>query len=440
MELGFPHLVLLLFMALTFLGGLVWGPEKVIPRAFVLALFLLPPGVTLSIPGPIPALDKMGAVSFPALLLLLVSGKQVVRLRWNLCDTLGALFVLSLVFASLAAGKGAYATGSRLISILVQFFVPYLAGRVWLGEEEDLEDWLPFFFALAAFYILPMAAEFFRGPFLAHVVYGLPQGPTPGRFGFFRPRVFFYTPLFLGAVMTLVFGLSLAWRAKLRETGEDETSWLPLQIPLFFLAVLMSLSRGPVLGMVIMLGFFYLFRERAWIPSSLLGLAGVVLFLWMVLGGNGWRVSSFLGLQGGDLSQSLAYRFLEVDTYSPFVRRALWLGWGNPIPRDAWVPIIDGTLLLVVMEGGLVAMGLYVAWIVSMIKRSVSLEGDPFALRPLLGGMLAAQTGWLLFSAWGDAFITPFHLFLAGALVSRETGFFYREDAFPGEDEVRTGP
>ncbi|HHI68961.1 MAG TPA: hypothetical protein ENJ97_06515, partial [Planctomycetes bacterium] len=286
MELGFPQLILLLFMALTFLGGLVWGPEKVIPRAFVLALFFLPPGITLLIPGPIPALDKMGAVSFPALLLLLGSGRQVVRLRWNLCDTLGALFVLSLVFSSLVAGKGVYATGSRLVSLLVQYFVPYLAGRIWLGEEEDLEDWLPFFLALAAFYVLPMAAEFFRGPFLARVVYGLPQGPTQGRFGFFRPRVFFYTPLFLGAVMTLIFGLSLAWRSRLRERGEDEASWLPLQIPLFFLAVLMSLSRGPILGTAIMLGFFYLFRERDWIPSSLLGLAGVALFLWMVLGGN----------------------------------------------------------------------------------------------------------------------------------------------------------
>ncbi len=435
MELGFPQQVLLAFMALTFLGGLVWGPGKVIPRAFVLALFLLPPGVSLTIPGPIPALDKMGAVSFPALLLLIVSGRQLVRLRWNLCDTLGALFVLSLVVSSLAAGKGFYPSGSRLVYLLVQYFVPYLAGRVWLGEEEDLEDWLPFFFALASFYVLPMLAEFFRGPFLAKLVYGLDQGITGiARFGFFRPPVFFYTPLALGALMTLTFGLSLAWRIRQRETGGDESSWLPLQIPLFFLAVLLSLSRGPVLGMVLMLGFFFLFRERAWLPSGLLGLAGVILFVWMVWGGNAWRVSSFLGLEGGDLSKSLAYRFLEVDTYSPFVRQAPWLGWGHPIPRDAWVSIIDGTLLLLVMEGGFLALGLYTAWILSIIKRASSPEEHPFSLRPLLGTMLAAQTGWLLFTSWGDAFITPFHLFLAGALVSRETlRPFPEEREFPGE-------
>ena len=429
-------------MALTFLGGLVWGPERVIPRAFVLALFFLPPGVTLVIPGPIPALDKMGAVSFPALLLLIVSGRQLVRLRWNLCDTLGALFILSMVGANLAAGKGAYAAGSRLIDILVLFFVPYMAGRVWLGEEEDLEEWLPFFFAVATFYVFPMLAEFFRGPFLAHAVYGLPEGSKVPRFGFFRPSVFFYTPLFLGALMTLALGLALALRIRQREKGGAESSWLPLQILLLASAVLLSLSRGPVMGAVLMLLFFYVFRERVWIPSGILGAAGVVLFLWMVLGGNAWKVSSFLGLQGGDLAQTLAYRFQEVDAYSPFVRRSLWMGWGNPIPRDLWIPIIDGTFLLVIMEGGLFALGLYAAWILSLIKRAPVVEGNAWAVRPLLGAMFAAQTGWLLFTAWGDAFITPFHLFLAGALVSRETGRESWEDVYLEEEEAdfRTGP
>ncbi len=420
MELGFPHLVLLAFMALTFLSGLVWGPEKVIPRAFVLALFFLPPGVTLTIPGPIPALDKMGTVSFPALLLLLVSGRQLVRLQWNLCDTLGSLFILALVAANLAAGKGAYATGSRLVSILVQYLVPYLAGRVWLGEEEEVEDWLPFFFAVATFYVFLMAAEFFLGPFFSHALYGLPREVSPPRFGFYRPMVFFYTPLFLGALMTLTLGLAVAFRIHQKETGRDESSWLPLQIPLFALAVLFSLSRGPILGAFLMLGFFFFFREKTWIPSGALGLAGVVLFLWMVLGGNAWKVSSFLGLEGGELSQTLAYRFQEVDAYASFVQARLWLGWGNPIPRDSWIPIIDGTLLLVIMEGGLLSLGAYTSWILSLIKRAPSLEDHPFASRPLLGAMLAGQTGWLLFTSWGDAFITPFHLFLAGALVSRE--------------------
>ncbi len=116
----------------------------------------------------------------------------------------------------------------------------------------------------------------------------------------------------------------------------------------------------------------------------------------------------------------MAYRFQEVDAYASFVQARLWLGWGNPIPRDSWIPIIDGTLLLVIMEGGLLSLGAYTSWILSLIKRAPSLEDHPFASRPLLGAMLAGQTGWLLFTSWGDAFITPFHLFLAGALVSRE--------------------
>ena len=419
MEFGIPQAVLLVFMSLTLVSGIVLGPEKVIPKALVLALFFLPPYSSLVIPGPIPEISKLGTVCYPALVLFLVSGKQFKKIRWNFIDLMAAIFLGSLVFSNFAAGKSLYSIGSRTLSLLTEYLVPYFAGRIWLGERKRLLDWAKFLFMVALLYVPMMAMEFPLSPFWANSVYRLDTVYVQSyRYGFFRPFVFFYTTLELGAYLGLVLGLAVGYKIWLKRERKPVPLILNLQILAYVFGIMLTMSRGPIIGAIIILGGFFVFHKRSWMFSWLLGVFGVCLFLWMVFNASAWKVGDFLSLGSGEMESTLAYRLMEVDVYSAFVTQRPILGWGVPFPRDFWVPIIDGLLLILIMEGGVLGMGSYVIWLLSMIKRIVGKWKDKVQVETLFGTMLGLQLGWLLFSAWGDAFISPFHLFLCGSIVT----------------------
>mgnify|MGYP006295666443 CR=1 FL=1 len=431
MEIGLQELVLLLYMSGTLLSGLVLRPDRIIPRAYVLAIFFLPSQAVLDIPGPIPPLDKLGAVSFPALLLLIAAKRDLRGLRWKASDRLAVAFLGMIVAANLAAGNKPYAVAARSLDLLVTFTMPYLAGRLWARKPDQLVKLTRFIITVGFLYVPFMVIEFRLAPQFARLIYDSQVSfAQSARYGFFRPFMFFRHALDLGHTMTLVLGFAIAYRIWLsgrRNRGEKPPS---ITIAALLLAVLLSMSRGPVMGAILIICGYHFFRRHAWRLGWFLGISGMLLFTWMVWTASAHQVVDLLGLGGDARAQSLAYRFAQIDAYSPLFHHRPYLGHGHPIPRNYWYPIIDGTMLLLAMEAGLLCLGLFTAWVLAICRQGMGAWERRPGLGAITGAFFAIQVGWLLFSAWGDSFLSSFHFFLGGALVSQAK---YRvKDYLPG--------
>lgn len=411
-------LYLILVFATTLWGGMVVGPNRIVPFLIFVQTMLLPSGVVWTLPG-VPDLDKVTAVTLPSIVLIAVTGRdrwRQYRTAWP--DVLLYLFVI-WAFFSVLLNNGLYSAVSRLLQLAVAMLVPYIAGRLYLRTSEDLFVFVKAIAPLVIVYAVLMAVEARVAPFFSESLFGV-WAPAFSRLGLYRPVMLASGALELGHYMTLttvlLIGAGRGWR------GRDEPVPRLLSIATWAagLAACLSLSRGPVLGLLLALVPPIFLRNTRWLGAAF-GILGLAFFLWMLTPEvTGAQLAGMLGNdvnEEGSYSQTIGYRFLQIDAFEPLVRQQPILGWGESFSRTGEIQIIDGILLIYTLfygyPGACLIMAFWTA-VAFYIGRAAFRGNSPFAH---IGQMLAPVIGWLAFSAWGDSFLREPHLLVMSAVV-----------------------
>lgn len=411
-------LVLFLVFAATLWGGVIVGPDRLVPFLIFTSTLLLP-AVSYDLPS-LPDIDKITAVTMPTMLLFLMTSRE----RWSLYRSAWPDLFLYLFVAwatmSVLINQGAYPALSRLVLLSATLVVPYVAGRLYLSTTDDLTILVRAVAPIVVVYLGIMAVEARTGPILGPMLFGVWQDAY-SRAGIYRPVGLAYGSLELGHYMVLV-AIVFAGTHRGR-TGLDLSTprLLGWGTGAAILGALMSVSRGPITGLA--LGFLppMVLRNTRGL-GVILGLIGIGVYLWMLSpNGSGMAIAEALGSPAtseiGSAQQTLAYRFMQIDAFKPLVEQKPLFGHGESWTRTGDILIIDGILLIYTLGYGYVGMLLMCAfWLATILfmGRSAVRGNSPFAH---IGHMLAPVIGWLTFSAWGDSFLRQPHLLIMGAVI-----------------------
>lgn len=418
-------LYLILVFAATLWGGLVVGPNRIVPFLIFVQTILLPAGVVWTLPG-VPDLDKVTAVTLPALLLMALTKRE----RWLAYRTAWPEWFLFLfvawAFFSVLLNNGIYPALARLMLLTATMLVPYIAGRLYLRTSEDLFAFVKAILPLVIVYAVVMAIEARTAPFVSDTLFGI-SAPAQERVGLYRPVVLASGALELGHYMAMTTALLLGAGRGWRALGRPVPGLLGLGTWAAAIAACLSLSRGPIVGLALVLLAPLLGRNSRWF-SVTLGIAGLAFFLWM-MGPNitGTEVARMLGVADADegsYTQTVGFRFLQIDAFEPLVNQRPVLGWGETFVRGGEIMIIDGILLILALLYGYPGVCLIVAfWVaVSFYVGRAAYRGNSSYAH--IGMRLAPVIGWLTLTAWGDSFLREPHLLLMGAVV----GGMYAEE------------
>ena len=198
--LGWIPVCLLLFMALP--------PRRAVVVAVVGGWLLLPP-TGIGLPG-LPDYDKvMATMAGISLATLIFQPNRLIAFRPRWFDLPALLWCLCATISSLANDLGLYDGLSAAFSSFDPWGLPYLIGRLYLGDREGMRE-LAIGIAIGGIIlVLPCLFEMRMSPILQSKVYGI--GRYEGtRFGSWRPFVFFSTGLELGMWMT-ASSLAAVW-------------------------------------------------------------------------------------------------------------------------------------------------------------------------------------------------------------------------------------
>ena len=411
----FAVLVLFATMGFTLWGGLMLGPRRIVPMLLIVGPLFLPALDKFDLPG-LPALDRLTVVALPAFVLLIVTPRSCwKRFRLVLPD----VFLLSYVAWTAictTVNQGPYAGGAMGFRQAITLMVPYFAGRLYLQDKEDIIALAKVLMPIVLVYIGLMAFEARMYPHFQEWVYGR-EVMGLGRLGLFRPVVFAGNALELGHLMTLIAIVLIAVYRCGGATRAACGRFLVPGIAAACVGVLLSLSRGPIVGLLAGLATPMIFR-RTGLVSCIGAVGGLLFFLWMLSpGGSGVLAGLSLASDQSESGQNLLFRFLQVESYKPMIEASPIFGYGETWDRE-FMTIIDGELLLTALGFGYPGAALLsLFWLscVWMLGQRVFPRKGTFQH---LGAHLAPVLGWLVFTSWGDSFLRAPHYVLMGGAIA----------------------
>ena len=304
---------LLLTLVVVFWGGCMKNPNRLLPAAVLLAPLFLPPWRAIPLPGW--ELEKVSAVSMPALFLLpLISGRRWRELRFYLPDLFLLLF-LGWSVTACAFNLTAYSGLYRGVWLMMQMIVPWLVGRLCLTRSEDLRALVATIWWVPVVYCAMAWTEALKGPTFAAVIYG-ESGPQMPRGLLFRPPVFTLHSLEMGNFIGL-FALLLGGALKCGFLADDPV--LQRRVRLGFwsaiLCVGVTLSRGPLTALALGVVIPIFVRNLALLYTTLAA-GGITLFFWMMSPyGSGIEVGALVAGGDSQLAVNLFYRFQQIDIF-----------------------------------------------------------------------------------------------------------------------------
>ena len=196
----FAYLALLGWIPLGITMFAVVPARKAVAFIVVGGLLILPP-YTLDISG-LPDYSRIMAASISVILgTVIFAPDRFLNFRPRWFDLPMLAWCFSSMASSLYNGLGVYDGLAATLSQVLTWGLPYLIGRIYFGNPEDLR-----YFAVAVVigglaYVLPCLYEVRMSPKLMKDIYGISQLGAI-RFGGCRPTVFFWTGLELGMWMT----------------------------------------------------------------------------------------------------------------------------------------------------------------------------------------------------------------------------------------------
>ena len=427
---GWIPLVLCLFMVLP--------PRRAAAVSIVGAWLLLPP-YSIAFPG-LPDYSKETAATFGALLATAIFCPQRIlafRPRWFDLPMVG--WLLSPIASSLDNGLGLYDGLSGSLIVIVGWGFPYLLGRLYFSDFEGLRELTLAIVIGGLAYIPPCFFEFRMSAKLLPAIYGF-GGIGGVRYGVWRARVFFWTPLECGMWMAAA-ALTAWWLWRcglLRRIGSIRFG--PGLLALMIATAFLCGSVGAIillLGGVVILWASTRFRTRL--------LLGTLALFGPIYAGvripNLWSGQQVVQLAttwiGKDRGESLAYRLQnEVVLIAKALERPIW-GWGGwgrftvyglydesgvfhpePDKLEHQVPY-DGMWLVVFGTQGIVGLILWhlvleLPPLLFVLRFPVHLWSHPRVAPASLG---AALVGLYMIDCTSNGYLNVIYVALAGGLI-----------------------
>jgi O-antigen ligase len=361
--------------------------------------------------------------------LLLDSGRwRRLRPRW--LDLAVVLWCAAPFAASLTNGLGAWDGTQASFEIVASWALPYLLGRVYLGDASGIGE-LALGLVLAALAYVPLCLwEIRMSPQLHGVLYGFSTIGFFGqavRFGGYRPNVFLSHGLMLAMFMaTSTLVAWWLWRTRaVRAVRGVPLGWIVL---LLLVTTVLSKSTGAILLLAIGLAVL---EATRW-PGASVVVAALLLLAPAFCGARlaGWTEANLVSLAeryiNAERAQSLAYR---VNQENALVAKALqkpWFGWGrwgrariyDEDGRD--VSVTDSLWVLALGSSGVVGLvGLGAVLLLpglALLRRSGARRwADP---RLAAAAGLAVALALAAIDSVLNAMVTPLFPAISGALVS----------------------
>ena len=304
-------------------------PRRAVVVSVIGAWLLLPPAA-IPLSG-LPDYDKMMAATVGILLgTLIFQPNRLLEFRPRWFDLPMLCWCIAPLISSLQNGLGLYDGLSGSLLCIVQWTLPYLIGRLYLGGPEDLRELTIGIIFGGIAYVPAILLELRLSPFLKGLVYGMYQWEG-ARYGAYRPIVFLTTGLELGMWMTAV-SLTAVWIWRcgaLKQIGA--LSFGSLVLPALLVVTVLCRSGG---ALILLLGGLFLLWSCTRFNSKLpfYALLLIAPAYYSVRVPNFWSGENLVNMiekLDATRAESLGYRFYcENLLIQKAMQQPLW-GWGG---------------------------------------------------------------------------------------------------------------
>lgn len=329
---GLVPLFLILWVPIVFAMYLLMPQRRAAMLAFVFGWLFLPVG-GIDLTG-LPPLDKLSVTSVAVVLAAVVlDSGRLMRFRPSWWDVPMLVWCVSPFVTSVVNGLGPYDGLANVLAHSVVWGLPYLLGRLYITDRDDVLDLARIVFIGGLVYVPLCLLEMRLSPQLHNWLYGYHPGGFihTRRSGGFKPMVFLPGGLAVGIWMASasVVALVLWWSGAMRRLwGLPIGLWA---LPLWVTAVLCK-SAGATLLMLAAGGLLMatsLLRTRVFLIAAIVTVPSylVVRLAWDWQAENVVEaVSSWIS---PDRAESLQVR---IDNESMVVNEKAgrpWFGWGG---------------------------------------------------------------------------------------------------------------
>ena len=422
--------VLFLFLVFGPLIMTIFRGVKGVMATIVFGWLFLPPVRGIDLPG-LPMFTKEYAVAYALLLGLLISNSSgLMKFKPKLIDLPILVYILAPFPTSITNGLGVYDGMSGAYSNVFLFGVPYLLGRIYIRNPNDVKT-VAIWFVLAGLFAVPMALwESRMSPQLNNQIYGYRASAflMTARLGGYRPMLFMRHGLEVG----LWFATSGAVAMWLWITASKQIKIFNLPISLFAAIVLVTNILSRSLGAIILLAGTTATGIFVRTTGFRLALVALVLTPSIYLGArisNVWSPDLILEViesYDPERASSLQARVAQEVSFSQHALKKPLFGWGGygrnrPVDaEDGSGRTVDGLTTIIFGVYGFVGLISFLAMTalpsLLMIYRIKGRAITSALWAPAVGIML----GLSIFSIdmMLNSFYTPLHIIGIGVIAS----------------------
>jgi tetratricopeptide (TPR) repeat protein len=318
------------------------------------AWLFLPPKVALSIPG-LPDYTKFTAATVGILIATLIfESSRLLNFRFRWFDVPMILWSLCPILSSVYNELGLYDGLSAAFGQTTIWFLPYLVGRLYFVDVEDMRD-LALGMVIGGLCLVPLCLfELRMSPVLLSMIYGF--GTFGGmRYGGYRPHVFFASSLEAGLWMNAV--TLVAWW--LWRTGQFKRlgnfAGALIVATLLVIAIACKTTGATLLILAGMTALWISWRTKTkWAMWGLLCLAPTYYAIRISDVWSGTQaVELARALLNDERAQSLEFRLDNEDVLIAKAMQHPYFGWGgwdrNSVYNDMGrrITVTDGMWIIV---------------------------------------------------------------------------------------------
>ena len=390
----------------------------------LLCFFNVPP---LPLPF-IPDMTAGGAAVYGMVLGILIKGGEPFPIRWNLIDLIIVLLIAQTVLSAMFSEYlwTGVSTGGAMV---LTWGAPYVLARKAFGDADARRSALwtvllcSFVMALFAPIEMRMWPHFFER--VRNLCFGFGYSSELyawRRFGFFRARLGFAHPIYLGNAALVMMGLICLMAGTTRIGMRNR--WVLWALVAAVVVLISSLSFGPYSGLMVgAVAYFVMTRWRL-IRVSLVPVVVITLMLALLM--------TFVMLQvpttdtfakgGGTLETSFRVRALIVQNSWKMATTASLLGAGRMITQEELdLESVDNAYLLFTMQRGWMFLLLWLTLPLLLAHRaSRAMRLDrPGAVFPICSAM-AAIFGLFaaIYTVWASSDFMSLWMLLLGYTVT----------------------
>ena len=415
---GAVPLTLLLFTLMPARRAVVTG---------AIGAWLFLPSTGVNLPG-FPDYTKATAATAGILLGTIVfETNRLLAFRFRWFDLPMLLWSLCPFASSISNELGPYDGLSAAFVQTTSWFLPYLVGRLYLTDVEDLRD-LVFGMIIGGLCLIPLCLfEFKMSPVLQSMIYGF--GNWEGlRYGGYRPRVFFKSSLELGLWMNAV--TLVAWW--LWRTGQLKflggVSGAAIVAMLLITAIACKTTAATLLFFAGTAALWISWRTKTkWAFCALLSIAPIY---YVVRITDTWSGTQAVELVRTFINQERAHSLeYRLDNEDLLIAKAMqrpylgWGGWGRNLVYDEsnkQLSIIDGMWVIALGPYGCVGLVLMATSMllpgVLFLKRFSVKQWDQPSLAPAT--VIAVIVDLYLLDGLFNGMLNVIYVIAAGGLVN----------------------